>query len=351
MPVITFRGRQAARLENELLRVTVLQEGGHIAEIFDKRAGVSPLWIPHWTSMEPSQFDRQKPEQYGTGSEAKLLAGIMGHNLCLDLFGAPSEEEARQSQTVHGEGSISRYDITESPGELTLQLALPIAQLMFSRTIQLQNEQISIQETVENLSSMDRPLAWTQHVTLGPPFLDPETTQVEASMTRSMVLEKDPGVGAYLIPGAVFSWPLAPRMDGNQANLRRMNAVPPASTYTAHLADPEREDAYFVAFSPHFRLAFGCIWKRSDFPWLGIWEENCSRPGLPWNGRTITRGMEFGVSPFPESRKEMVNRNRLLDTPTFKWIPARGSLQAEYWFSSQITDAVPESLHWPIQTS
>ena len=168
MTWITFHGRQAARLENELLRVTVLQEGGHIAEIFDKRAGVSPLWIPHWTSMEPSQFDRQKPEQYGTGSEAKLLAGIMGHNLCLDLFGAPSEEEARQGQTVHGEGSISRYDITESPGELTLQLALPIAQLRFSRTIQLRNEQIKIQETVENLSGMDRPLAWTQHVTLGP---------------------------------------------------------------------------------------------------------------------------------------------------------------------------------------
>jgi len=164
-------------------------------------------------------------------------------------------------------------------------------------------------------------------------------------------MEKDPGVGAYLLPGAVFSWPLALRMDGNQANLRRMNSVAPASTYTAHLADPEREDAYFVAFSPHFRLAFGCIWKRSDFPWLGIWEENCSRPGLPWDGRTITRGMEFGVSPIPESRKEMVNRNRLLDTPTFKWIPARGSLQAEYWFSSQLTDAVPQSLQWPTETS
>lgn len=70
--------------------MTVLREGGHIAEIFDKRAGVSPLW----TSMEPSQFDRQKPEQNGTGSEAKLLAKIMGRNLCLDSFGAPSEEEA-----------------------------------------------------------------------------------------------------------------------------------------------------------------------------------------------------------------------------------------------------------------
>ncbi len=27
-------------------RVTVLEEGGHIAEIFDKRSGVNPLWTP-----------------------------------------------------------------------------------------------------------------------------------------------------------------------------------------------------------------------------------------------------------------------------------------------------------------
>jgi len=347
MTGIMFKGRQAARLENEILRVTVLQEGGHIAEIFDKRANVSPLWIPHWTSMDPSQFDRDQPDMYGTGSEAKLLAGIMGHNLCLDLFGAPSKEEARAGLTVHGEGSVDRYDITESGGELICRLTLPLARLKFSRTIQLRNEHIKIQETVENLSGIDRPLAWTQHVTLSPPFLDPTTTQFRASMKQSFVLEKDPAHGAYLLPGAEFSWPLAPRKDGSKADLRQMNPVSPASTYTAHLADTERQDAYFVAFTPHFRLAFGCVWKRSDFPWLGIWEENCSRPGLPWGGRTVTRGMEFGVSPIPESRREMVDRSRLLDTPTFKWMPAGGTMKAEYWFSSQITDAVPESLQWP----
>jgi hypothetical protein len=351
MTEISFNGRQAVRLENEFLRVTVLQEGGHIAEVFDKRAGVNPLWIPHWTSMEPSHFDRDRPEQYGTGPEAKLLAGIMGHNLCLDLFGGPSEDEALAGLTVHGEASVNRYDITESPGELIFELTLPLAQLRLSRSIQLRMEHIRIHETVENLSAIDRPLAWTQHVTLGPPFLDPATTQFRASMTLSIVSEKDPGFGAYLRPGAEFLWPLAPRTDGHQADLRQMNAVSPASAYTAHLADTEREHAHFVAFTPHFRLAFGCVWKRADFPWLGIWEENCSRPGSPWDGRTVTRGMEFGVSPIPESRREMVDRARLLDAPTYKWITARGTLQTEYWFSTQITDAVPESLRWPDQTS
>src|SRR4030095_10633319 len=54
----TYHGRRAAAIENADLRVTVLEEGGHIAEIFDKRAGVNPLWTPPWPSLEPSSFDR-----------------------------------------------------------------------------------------------------------------------------------------------------------------------------------------------------------------------------------------------------------------------------------------------------
>src|SRR6266481_2635370 len=112
MPDTTFRGRRASSIENERLRVTVLHEGGHIAEILDKATGVSPLWIPPWPSIEPSTYDRAKHPEYGADAESKLLSGIMGHNLCLDLFGGPSEAEAAAGLTVHGEGSVARYEIT-----------------------------------------------------------------------------------------------------------------------------------------------------------------------------------------------------------------------------------------------
>jgi hypothetical protein len=334
-------------MENDFLRVTVLEEGGHIAEVFDKRAGVSPLWIPHWRSVEPSNFGDAQHSQFGTGPDAKLLAGIMGHNLCLDLFGGPSQHEALAGLTVHGEASVDRYNITESQNELSLQLVLPLAQLKFSRTLQLHAQHVRIHETVENLGAMDRPLAWTQHVTLAPPFLDPATTQFRASVSRSFVSESDPGFDAYLTPGAEFTWPIAARLDRKSADLRQMNETAPASGYTAHLVDPQHDHAYFVAFAPQFRLAFGYIWRRSDFPWLGIWEENCSRRGSPWDGRTVTRGMEFGVSPFPETRREMIDRNRLLGRPTYKWIDAHGRLEAEYWICSQVSGTAPESLNWP----
>ena len=108
-----------------------------------------------------------------------------------------------------------------------------------------------------------------------------------------------------------------------------------------------REDAYFVAYSQQYQLAFGYLWKRKDFPWMGIWEENCSRQQTPWNGCCITRGMEFGVSPFPESRREMVDRRYLFDVPTYRWLPARGRLEVEYWVCCQRCASFPETISAP----
>src|SRR6266851_3197535 len=111
MPESTYRNRRAHSIETADLRVTVLVEGGHIAEIADKGSGVNPLWTPPWPSIEPSTYDRAK-HQYGADAESKLLSGIMGHNLCLDLFGGPSEAEAAAGLTVHGEGAVAGDEIT-----------------------------------------------------------------------------------------------------------------------------------------------------------------------------------------------------------------------------------------------
>jgi hypothetical protein len=112
--------------------------------------------------------------------------------------------------------------------------------------------------------------------------------------------------------------------------------------------DPGQALAYFVAYSPRHRLACGYVWRPRDFPWLGIWEEHGSRTSPPWNGLALTRGLEFGVSPFPETRRQMIDRSRLFDVPTYRWIPARGRVAVEYWAVLQPSTAVPEALAWPL---
>ena len=351
VPATTCRGRRAVSIDNDKLRVTVLPEGGHIAEVLDKRTGINPLWSPPWDPIEPSAFDAAAhAELFGRGGDARLLAGIAGHNLCLDIFGGPSDDEAAAGMTAHGEGSVAMYDITESDRSLCMRADFPLARIRFERRLELVGRAVQVEERVESRCDVDRPIGWTQHVTLGPPFLERGVTEFRASATRSRTYEGQFGAADYLEAAASFDWPAAPRRDAGVVDLRRFTDRTASSAYTAHLVTADPTTAFFVAFSPHAALAFGYVWHPADFPWLGIWEENCSRSAAPWNGRTIARGMEFGVSPFPESRRAMVDRARLFDVPTFRWLPARRTLTARYTISLEATTRVPESLGWPIRT-
>ena len=344
MPDCTYRGRRAVSIENAHLRVTVLVEGGHIAEVLDKRSGMNPLWTPHWESIEPSTFNLSQHASHGGPADGPLLAGIMGHNLCVDIFGGPSAEEAAAGLTVHGEGSVAPYFIDALGDTLLARADFPRAALTFERRLDLRNASVVVSETVTNVSDCDRPIGWTQHVTLGPPFLRHGVTEFRASATRSKVFESQFGPADYLVAGATFDWPNAPALDGRGIDLRRYTDKTASSAYTAHLMDPSRSDAFFVAYDPEARLAFGYVWRRADFPWMGIWEENRSRPGSPWNNRAVTRGMEFGVSPFPETRREMLERGRMFDTPTFRWIPARTAVTVQYRIVTAEADRVPDTL-------
>jgi hypothetical protein len=309
---IQFHGRRAAQIENEFIRLTVTVEGGHIAEMLEKKSGVNPLWIPPWTSIEPSVYSAAQHPEYGASPEAKLLAGIMGHNTCLDLFGPPSVDEERAGITVHGEASVLHYQLQGDESRMTATCTLPVSQLAFERRFKLDGPKIRIAETVENLSALDRPIAWTEHVTLGPPFLESGVTQFRA--------------------------PAAPK------DFELYTDVPASGGYSTHLLDPHGDKGWFFAYSPKSEVVFGYVWRRSDFPWLGVWEENCSRKQAPWNGRTQARGMEFGVSPFPETRREMIERQTLFDTACYRWLPARGRLHADYYAAVAQAAAIPETI-------
>lgn len=52
------------------------------------------------------------------------------------------------------------------------------------------------------------------------------------------------------------------------------------------------------------------------------WEENKSRDGKPWCGRTLARGLEFSSYAFALGRQWNVEKGKLLDTPAFQWLDA-----------------------------
>jgi hypothetical protein len=335
-----YRNRKAVELSNDHLRVIALVEGGHIAAIEHKATGVNPLWTPPWPTFEPSTFDPVKEPMFGTGCDAALLAGIMGHNLCLDIFGGPSAEEETAGIPAHGEMSTACLGTDMS-------VVLPNSGLGFKRQMRLDGDVLHVTETVENMQAVDRPIAWTQHVTLGPPFIEHGATQVAVSATKSKVYENDfsGGKGTQL-DGAEFEWPMCPRKDGGVTDLRIYPADTMSSGFTAQLVDPSREQGFFVAWNPNLKLAFGYVWTRTDFPWIGRWEENKLRDWSPWNNRTVTLGMEFGVSPMPESRRQMIDRGQMFGTPCYRWIPAKTKISVEYRAFARMSESMPRGAEW-----
>jgi len=341
---VEFAGRRALVLENDQVRVIVTLEGCNIAAIEHRASRTNPLWSPPWLSIEPSAFRQDLPE-YGMHQESKVLASIQGHSICLDTYGGPSAEEAAAGMPIHGEAMFLTYAAEQAAGGVRLAATLPMAQIHWSRSIVLSGSNtLRIAESLENRSGCDRPIAWTQHVTLGPPFLERGRTQFSANATRSKVIDAD--FGGDQKRGAEFAWPLCPRKGGGSIDLRVYSNETPSGGFTTHLLDPSSQYGYWIAWSPSSRIYFGYVWKRDDFPYLCRWEENHLRDAAPWNSRTLTCGMEISASPTVESRRDMVTRGSFFGVPAYKWLPAKGRLEAVYAAFIGQSDALPRGVEW-----
>lgn len=337
-----WQGREAYTLSNGLIQMVNLTGGGHIAELRFAEGGglptLNPLWTPPWKSMEPFQYSaKSHAKRYGPLTEGKLLSGIAGHNICLDYFGPPSEAEMAQGLSTHGEAPSLKW---RKSGErlrggqlsIALSLRLPEAGLEFSReaSVRAGEPVVYLKETVTNERKLDHFFHWTQHVTLGPPFVSTEDTRVFMSATRGITSPEAYGAQALLAFGKEFEWPLAPANAGGEADLSRCLIRKGFGVVASLLADPSCDVQYVGALNVRERLLIAYCFRRADFPWVTIWEENCSREAPPWNSRTETRGLEFGSAPLPATRQEAFARGPLLSTPTFSTVRARGRVTAKY---------------------
>lgn len=328
----TMYGRQGWELSNDKLKLFLMAGGGNIAGLqVQGRKTVNPYWIPIWKSIEPGAYRPQDAKRYGV----KLLACIAGHNLCLGAFGDPSPEEAKWGLSCHGEAPVTRWQVVKrkvTARRLVFQYGceLPIAQMRFVRTVTLEagSSIARMREVVVNLARRDVPFTMCQHVTFGPPFVEPSETIFDMSATKGNTFPGPFGRRQRLKQDTPFTWPFGPGVKG-KVDLRLIGRSP-YGDFTANLMNPKQTHAWFSALNPRLGLMVAYVWRRADFPWVGIWEENRDRKALPWNGRSLTRGMEFSNTPFPVGLRKAVDRGRFQGQPTYRWLPARGQLTYDY---------------------
>jgi hypothetical protein len=335
-----WRTRQAYCLDNGIVALTTLTGGGHIADfrLLDAAgSGVNVMWEAPWTSMDPDQFRSGHIRKYGPAPIGKFLAAFTGHAVCVDYFGAPSDAEIAQGLLLHGEAATSRWRLMEqketaAEARLAFAVRLPAARLRFRRELRLLRGEsvVYFDECIANEGTQDHFFHWTQHVTLGSPLLNPETSAIALSGTRAITWPHGYEGAALLPNNQEFTWPNAPTLDGGKVDLAQPFVRNGKGFIASLLLDPKREIGFVAALNWELGLLLGYCFRRADFPWVAIWEENMARLGSPWNGKVRARGLEFGSTPMPVGKEETFARGPLFDTPTFRRIPAKSSLRVPY---------------------
>jgi hypothetical protein len=293
--------RPSVTVANDKLDLTVLLNGGTLAKLV--------------LSADP---DKTSP------------FATMGHFLCLDGFGSPSEQELAAGMPFHGEASKQLWKAAspQSSGKLTtirIESSLPLAQENISRTFEIVGGEsvVYVESELENLVATDRPVSWAEHATLGPPFLEKGKLVVDMPGAQCRVrAEKPHALPNRLVFLRDFIWPMAPTVDGGRADLRSVPEQNYLDLATCQM-DPKRTLGFVTALHTGKRLLFGYVFRREEYPWVMSW--------MNYTGNArAARGMEFSTQPFDVSHRETVEANPMFGTPTFRWMPAKSKIRSRF---------------------
>jgi hypothetical protein len=333
----TWRGRATIRLRNESTEAVLLTGGGHIAS-FGLLSGslpmVNALWESPWPTADPNEaYASTLAARMGTPPVGRFLASFTGHALCLDGFGMPSTLEALQGVSLHGEASIAMWSVSSvDPQCARMSVELPHAQVQVQREFRLSPGPgvLFVDEAVVNLRGRVRNLRWVQHATFGPPFTMPGVARFSASVGKGKTWSDSYEGKDLLEANRIFEWPHVPAFDGKMLDLREPFTHPGLGFVAVALQDAQRSIGFVAAVNRELRLAVGYCFRRSDFPWLTIWEENQVRQEEPWWGQTMVRGMEFGTTPLSSGRDDATGQGDLLGHATARVAAAHERVHAPW---------------------
>jgi hypothetical protein len=293
--------RPSVQLDGKAAQVIVDLAGGSIVQFQFKDQRVNPL---SWTSGEPAP------------------AHPMGHFVCLDRWGAPSEAERQNGMPFHGEASYVMWNVAEPPNmaggviHAEMSAALPLAGLEIKRRMRLLEGAalLRVSESVTNINKRGRVYNMVQHPSIAPPFLD-ETTLVDAN-GRKGFMQSSP------LPNpeepSVY-WPLALK-NGQPVDLRRLIDDDQPDVVSFIIED---DYGWVSASTPGKGLLIGYVWKSSDYPWLDVWRN-------VQGGRPVARGLEFGTTGLHQPEASLVAKGKIFGHMLYTYIDAGETVTRSY---------------------
>ena len=298
-------------LNNGIVQVSVASSGGGITDFRFLDHAVNPL---NW-EIERDPASTEKPY-------------LRGHFLCLDRWGAPSNAEAENGMTFHGEAAyaswrlVDRGESAESRQEAEMICELPIAQMTVRRVMWLEDNQavLVVREQITNTGKLGRIYNIVQHPSVAPPFLD-SATIVDSNAQYGFVQ-------GSVMPESVAAADLWPNtmIEGELVDLRRFQNDETGTRYSdvsTFIFDDAQEYGWVTASSPNTGFLLGYLWRVKEYSWLAIWRALS-------NGRVAARGLEFGTTGLHQPYAELVRVGRILGRSIYEYIDANEIVEKSY---------------------
>jgi hypothetical protein len=326
----TFESLSAITLTNDKLALTVIPEGGAMAQVV--LAGDPDRNNPLWNPMQIARNAGLKPP----------TDFYRGHFVCVDGFGPVSPEERAAGLPMHGEAhrlpwNLDSYQKQDQTMTATFSVRLPLVQENLTRTYRVVDGEniVWVDSQLESLLAFDRPVFWGEHATIGTPFLEPGKVVVDMPVEKAKTRAYQTGTAPnnrQLKSFTDFTWPMAPTLDGRSFDMRSAPMMPGQLEHSTSLMNPSRRLVFVTALHVEKKLLIGWVFKREEFPWVQTW---LSYPAP----NRMARGMEFSTQPFDLSRSDILKAGPMFDTPVFRVLPAKAKVSAGFlMFYTRVPD-------------
>jgi hypothetical protein len=244
------------------------------------------------------------------------MPDFMGHFLCFDRWGPPSEAEKANGFKYHGEASTVVWKRLAEPKSIngiitcSMECTLPMGGLQLTRKIEMPADEpvFFVTEEIKNLNKYGRMYNIVQHVTIAPPFLD-KTTIIDNNTEKGFEDKED---GSLNQESPVLKWPEA-NHNGEKISLRQIEKDWPRVASFAF----SKNDKYgwVTACNPAKNLILGYIWKTEDYPWINFWRSM-------ENGIPVAFGIEFGTTGLHEPFPVLAKKGKIFDRNIYDFIDA-----------------------------
>lgn len=293
-------------IQNKSAALTVDLFGGAITDFHLKEDPVNPLTFIFSKAQMPSNNKNGAPYQ--------------GHFLCLGRWGEPSEGERKAGMPNHGQiaNILWQYNSVMDKQAIDMQTDSPLEGLKIERVVKIDTEHAvyGVDEKVTNNQVLGRLYNMVQHPTLASPFLD-ENTIVCCNATKGF----DQFAYDYSEEG-ILQWPVGKDEEGSLLDLK--NPDKPYNSVFSFVVDREAEFGWICAYNPRYHQVFGYVWRRTDYPWIHLWQD--------WKeGRIQYRGIEFGTTGIHQPFKKIIETGvQLFGEKTVEYIDAGETVSRRY---------------------